>query len=50
MPKFDWIQIGKGPVTLTCTNCRERTTAEPQHMQKTADQHKCGRNTKNAGR
>ncbi|WP_428956186.1 hypothetical protein [Streptomyces sp. cg35] len=50
MPLFDWLQIGKGDVTITCRNCKRRYTVDPRAMQQTADQHRCGRTTKNAGR
>jgi len=46
MSTFDYIQIGNGPVTLTCRGCGHRTTVNPRFMQRTADQHTCRKNTK----
>lgn len=48
MSTFDYVQIGNGPVTLTCRNCNHRTTVAPRFMQRTVDQHRCGKNTRNA--
>lgn len=50
MPIFDWLQIGKGDVTVTCRTCKSRYSVSPKAMQSAADRHRCGRNTKNAGR
>ncbi|MGV9342873.1 hypothetical protein [Streptomyces sp. NPDC003688] len=51
MATFDFIQIGNGPITLTCRSCGERITVQhATSVQPTADRHKCWRNTKNAVR
>lgn len=51
MPKFDWIQAGNGPITLTCRGCGTPTTVRrAANVQRAANQHRCNENTKNAGR
>ncbi|WP_329583629.1 hypothetical protein [Streptomyces sp. NBC_01361] len=50
MPRFDWIKIGNGPVTVTCRSCGHRDRVDARSMQQTVDRHRCGRTTKNSGR
>lgn len=47
MPRFNYIQVGNGPVTLTCESCGRRFTVSARNVQAAADRHSC-RSAKNA--
>lgn len=46
MPRFHYIQIGNGPVTLTCESCGQQFTVPARDIQIAANRHSC-KNTKN---
>ncbi|WUT01726.1 hypothetical protein OHA46_33760 (plasmid) [Streptomyces sp. NBC_00708] len=49
MATFDYVQVGNGPITLTCRGCGHRTTVQKaRFMQRTIDRHVCGRSTTSA--
>lgn len=51
MPTFDYVQVGNGPIGLTCRGCGYRATVRrATAVQRAVDQHKCRENTKRSAR
>ncbi|MEV6165711.1 hypothetical protein AB0L71_28125 [Streptomyces sp. NPDC052052] len=51
MSAFDYIQVGNGPISLTCRDCGYQTTVQrATSVQPTVNQHKCRQTTKSSRR